>query len=215
MKADLNLIPKKEAIISKQTILIGALVAAFIFLVGGYFLVYIPKAEKDGILKEIKNKQIEIDSYAGLDEQHAQLSNEIAELKKLINAINELKIKNIKITDRIADIGEIIPVEIMLDNISYSNGLMNITGASPDMIQVAQFMVNLRKMDYVLEVSNSSLKYDDQGNSTVDSEDPEDSEDIDDKSGYKFNLSVVYMLDQGEILDPDTEDIQNGEGGGE
>lgn len=213
MKADLNLIPKKEAVISKQTIFIGVLLAAVIFLVVGYFFVYIPEAEKKSILNEMKDKQTEIDSYDGLDEQDAQLTKEITALKKLINAIDELKIKNIKITDRIADIGEIIPVEVMIDSISYSDGFMNITGTAPDMIQVAQFMVNLRKMDYVLNVSSSGLNYV-ENNTTLlgveDEEDNEENEDNEDKSKYKFNLAVVYMPDQREILDPATE-----EGGGE
>ncbi len=206
MKADLNLIPKKEALISKKAIIIGALLTVIIVLVVGYFFVYIPKNEKDSILREIKNKKTEISSYDGLDEKQAELNKEKEELRKLIVAIDELKIKNVKLTNRIADIGKIIPVDVMLNTMSYNNGVMNITGTSPDMINVAQFMVNLRNMDYVLDVSHSTLSFDNQSSYAEDDED-----DIEDKRSYKFNLTVVYMLDQSEEIVPDT--IQEEEGG--
>ena len=206
MKADLNLIPKKEALISKKAIIIGALLTVIIVLVVGYFFVYIPKNEKDSILREIKNKKTEISSYDGLDEKQAELNKEKEELRKLIVAIDELKIKNVKLTNRIADIGKIIPVDVMLNTMSYNNGVMNITGTSPDMINVAQFMVNLRNMDYVLDVSHSTSSFDNQSSYAEDDED-----DIEDKRSYKFNFTVVYMLDQSEEIVPDT--IQEEEGG--
>lgn len=206
MKADLNLIPKKEALISKKAIIIGALLTVIIVLVVGYFFVYIPKNEKDSILREIKNKKTEISSYDGLDEKQAELNKEKEELRKLIVAIDELKIKNVKLTNRIADIGKIIPVDVMLNTISYNNGVMNITGTSPDMINISRFMVNLRNMDYVLDVSHSTSSFDNQSSYAEDDED-----DIEDKRSYKFNLTVVYMLDQSEEIVPDT--IQEEEGG--
>ena len=206
MKADLNLIPKKEALISKKAIIIGALLTVIIVLVVGYFFVYIPKNEKDSILREIKNKKTEISSYDGLDEKQAELNKEKEELRKLIVAIDELKIKNVKLTNRIADIGKIIPVDVMLNTMSYNNGVMNITGTSPDMINVARFMVNLRNMDYVLDVSHSTSSFDNQSSYAEDDED-----DIEDKRSYKFDLTVVYMLDQSEEIVPDT--IQEEEGG--
>jgi Tfp pilus assembly protein PilN len=206
MKADLNLIPKKEALISKKAIIIGALLTVIILLVVGYFFVYIPKNEKDSILREIKNKKTEISSYDGLDEKQAELNKEKEELRKLIVAIDELKIKNVKLTNRIADIGKIIPVDVMLNTMSYNNGVMNITGTSPDMINISRFMVNLRNMDYVLDVSHSTSSFDNQSSYAEDDED-----DIEDKRSYKFNLTVVYMLDQSEEIVPDT--IQEEEGG--
>ena len=206
MKADLNLIPKKEALISKNAIIIGALLTVIIVLVVGYFFVYIPKNEKDSILREIKNKKTEISSYDGLDEKQAELNKEKEELRKLIVAIDELKIKNVKLTNRIADIGKIIPVDVMLNTISYNNGVMNITGTSPDMINISRFMVNLRNMDYVLDVSHSTSSFDNQSSYAEDDED-----DIEDKRSYKFDLTVVYMLDQSEEIVPDT--IQEEEGG--
>ncbi len=206
MKADLNLIPKKEALISKKAIIIGALLTVIIVLVVGYFFVYIPKNEKDSILREIKNKKTEISSYDGLDEKQAELNKEKEELRKLIVAIDELKIKNVKLTNRIADIGKIIPVDVMLNTMSYNNGVMNITGTSPDMIKISQFMVNLRNMDYVLDVSHSTSSFDNQSSYAEDDED-----DIEDKRSYKFDLTVVYMLDQSEEIVPDT--IQEEEGG--
>ncbi|MDI9509416.1 MAG: PilN domain-containing protein [Bacillota bacterium] len=206
MKADLNLIPKKEALISKKAIIIGALLTVIIVLVVGYFFVYIPKNEKDSILREIKNKKTEISSYDGLDEKQAELNKEKEELRKLIVAIDELKIKNVKLTNRIADIGKIIPVDVMLNTMSYNNGVMNITGTSPDMINISRFMVNLRNMDYVLDVSHSTSSFDNQSSYAEDDED-----DIEDKRSYKFNLTVVYMLDQSEEIVPDT--IQEEEGG--
>ena len=206
MKADLNLIPKKEALISKKAIIIGALLTVIIVLVVGYFFVYIPKNEKDSILREIKNKKTEISSYDGLDEKQAELNKEKEELRKLIVAIDELKIKNVKLTNRIADIGKIIPVDVMLNTMSYNNGVMNITGTSPDMINIARFMVNLRNMDYVLDVSHSTSSFDNQSSYAEDDED-----DIEDKRSYKFDLTVVYMLDQSEEIVPDT--IQEEEGG--
>lgn len=206
MKADLNLIPKKEALISKKAIIIGALLTVIIVLVVGYFFVYIPKNEKDSILREIKNKKTEISSYDGLDEKQAELNKEKEELRKLIVAIDELKIKNVKLTNRIADIGKIIPVDVMLNTMSYNNGVMNITGTSPDMINISRFMVNLRNMDYVLDVSHSTSSFDNQSSYAEDDED-----DIEDKRSYKFDLTVVYMLDQSEEIVPDT--IQEEEGG--
>lgn len=206
MKADLNLIPKKEALISKKAIIIGALLTVIILLVVGYFFVYIPKNEKDSILREIKNKKTEISSYDGLDEKQAELNKEKEELRKLIVAIDELKIKNVKLTNRIADIGKIIPVDVMLNTMSYNNGVMNITGTSPDMINISRFMVNLRNMDYVLDVSHSTSSFDNQSSYAEDDED-----DIEDKRSYKFDLTVVYMLDQSEEIVPDT--IQEEEGG--
>ena len=69
------------------------MLTVIIVLVVGYFFVYIPKNEKDSILREIKNKKTEISSYDGLDEKQAELNKEKEELRKLIVAIDELKIK--------------------------------------------------------------------------------------------------------------------------
>jgi len=67
-------------------------------------------------------------------------------------------------------------------------------------------MVNLRNMDYVLDVSHSTSSFDNQSSYAEDDED-----DIEDKRSYKFDLTVVYMLDQSEEIVPDT--IQEEEGG--
>ena len=83
----------------------------------------------------------------------------------------------------------------MLNTMSYNNGVMNITGTSPDMINISRFMVNLRNMDYVLDVSHSTSSFDNQSSYAEDDED-----DIEDKRSYKFNLTVVYMLDQSEEI---------------
>lgn len=192
MKGDMNLLPKKEAGMSLHVLFFRSIISLVVLSVVGYYFVFLPNEEFFMVSKEIKDKQSEMASFAGIGEEYERLSNEITELKRRTLVIEELSNKNVKLTEKIDQIGNGMPVDISLEKISYENEVMKAVGISPDMELIAQFMVNLRKMDRVIGVELSSVGYDEE-NLVSDANNEEDLN-IDTIEQYKFELSIYYTL---------------------
>lgn len=204
MKGDLNLVPKKESIISKKAFIIILLASLISLSAIGYFLVYLPNVENEEITREVRAKQTELEIYNGLEEEYSQLLLEITELNVKSLIMEDLKNRNIEFTKRLDDIGKGIPVDIIIQKISYTDGAMEILGNTPDYEKVAQFMINLKQMPNVTGVVLSGV---DSIESPIQTEDGED-----DSNQYVFDLTVYYKMNES-LLDIDEPNMPIEEGG--
>ena len=204
MKGDLNFLPKKESKVSPRVLFLGSFLVILLLLVVGYFVVYIPNDEKSKAIANLNNKKAQLDSYNGIDEEYEAVLRIKEILIEQISVIEDLGSKNIKLTERITHIGQGIPVNIIIDSISYADGVMDMAGEADDMETISQFMVNLRKMDNVIGVQLSHA---------IQEKEVQSEKDADSKKPikYKFMLTVIYTSNT-------TDDIQDNdqpeEGGG-
>ncbi len=202
MKADLNLLPKKQSNISAKNLVILSVISIIVLGLVGYFFVYIPNEEKNRISKEIEEKQEELAKYEGLDEELAQLNIEIADLKGMLEAVGGITSEYVKMTEKLEAIEEAMPVDIILNKFSYSENIINITGQGPDdkdaYTHIARFMVNLRNIEDVEKVSLSSVNYDEK----------------EEQEGQVFEITINYgekeesleEVPEDEILDEEGEE---------
>lgn len=206
MKGDLNLLQKKESKVSPHVLFLGSVLVISLISVIGYFFVYIPNDERSKAIANLNNKKAQLASYTGINEEYDAVLGKIKILKGQFSVIESLGSMNVKLTERIAHIGQGIPVNIIIDSISYTSGVMDIAGVADDMETISQFMVNLRKMDHVIGVQLSHAIQEEEEQSKEDAE----SNEIVNK--YRFKLTVIYTFFT-------TDDIQDNdqpeEGGGE
>lgn len=194
MKADLNLLPKKKSNISTKSVAIISILGIIVLGLVGYFLVYVPNAEKNRISKEIEEKQEELDKYKGLDEELTQLNAEISELNKIISMVDGISSEYVEMTEKLKNIVDAIPVEVFLKNISYSADTIQMDGEGPDYTDIARFMVNLRNIKDVDKVSLSSVNH-------FQEEDEDDNE----ITKYTFNLTINY----GDIIEEEIDEAED------
>ena len=77
MRADINLLPKKESSISTKNVAIISIISIVVLTLVGYFFVFLPNTEKKAIAREIEKKEEELTQYEGLDEEFIILQTEI------------------------------------------------------------------------------------------------------------------------------------------
>lgn len=181
MKADLNLLPKKQSNISAKNLVILSVISIIVLGLVGYFFVYIPNEEKNRISKEIEEKQEELAKYEGLDEELAQLNIEIAGLKSMLEAVGGITSEYVKMTEKLEAIEEAIPVDIILKNISYTTDTINMSGEGLDYTDIARFMVSLRNIEDVEKVTLSTVNYTE-----------EQEEDNEETIKYQFDITINY-----------------------
>ena len=196
MRADINLLPKKESSISTKNVAIISIISIVVLTLVGYFFVFLPNTEKKAIAREIEKKEEELTQYEGLDEEFIILQTEIKDLKDMLDAVDGITSNYVKITDKLEEIEDAIPVDIVLSSFSYGQELISISGKTPDYKKVAQFMVNLRKMEDVQSVNLHSIIHEEiekKGVKTI---------------RYIFTIDVNYGVWDEEVLEEmENEDI--------
>lgn len=203
MRNDINLIPKRNNIISAQMMFLVLLVSMGSFILMGYYGLYLPLNEKKELNDKIKQSQEELLLYSDVEETYISLLDQINNLNNINTVFELIKSNSLKMTQIFKDFQKNIPKDIVINKISYTNGELLMEGLSPTYKELAQYIVNLRKLDYVLNVGFTSAEYKtpvvDQNNGTVASNGDED-------NMYLFNITVSLKTYIPPTVEPTSQD---------
>lgn len=195
LRDDLNLVPRKESATLNSSIVDIIMIYILTFLCLILFGVIKPNDKKAEIEKQIAEKEQELQQYATVDEEYEELTEKITEIKNNKKIVEQLTDKK-KFGDILKDIQNIIPDDVVIKNLSYSDDSLTISATSSDIIDIAQFMVKLRQLDYVQSVKFSSAS----------NKKSENSSDTSSDKNLSFNITVG-------LIENNTDDNENQEGG--
>ncbi len=183
---DINLIPKSSKNTSRETlfVILGAYLCFTIVVV--FFGYFIPLQQKSSVKHKIAEKEEELKQYADMDDTYIKLTDTISEMENKVTYFEALK-NSLKMSKVFNDLEENIPREINISNMSLAEGILTIAGVSPSYKEVAQYMVKIRGVDYVKDVTFSSAVLED---------DEEDSN----KKLYDFNIYVNLDMPKIELV---------------
>lgn len=205
MRGDINLLPKKKT--GEITRLATGFVVSIFVILGivAVVFVYMPNMERRRISKEIEHKKSELAEQTASREKYNQLLEELKILRRKNFIFTNIKDRNLAFSGVLEDFEAATPTSIVLEDLTYINGLLYIEGKTPSALELSQYMVNLRKLDNVIYVSLTSMELE-----------TERSEGDTTPELYDFELSVVFYEDINEEAEEDIEeeageDIENQE----
>lgn len=195
MRGDINLLPKKRSgDITKLAS--GFIVTIFILLaVVALVFVYMPNMEKRKVKKDIEYKESQIAEITATRDEYNRLLEELKLLREKNTIFNNIKERNLAFSGILEGFEPITPTSIVLEELTYAAGFLNIKGTTPSALELSQYMVNLRKLDNVIIVSLTSMELE-----------TERSEEDTTPELYDFELSVVFYEDINEEAEEDIEE---------
>lgn len=150
---DINLVPKARKKASGQGMFLTAAVSIFCLVAVLFFGVYKPMKEKNDLKEQIREQEEELASYADVQARHTSLLAEIEAAEQTDKIMQILTDSNLKMTEILDDLEESVPKNITIESISLAEGLITIKGIAPTYQSMAEYVVNLRKMKNVLNVT--------------------------------------------------------------
>lgn len=160
MRNDINLIPKRNSIISAKMMFMVLVISMSGLILMGYFGLFLPLNEKRELKSTIKENEEELLLYSNVDATYAATLEQVENLVGLKTVFEALKNDNLKMTQTIKDLQENIPKNIIVNKIDYKDGELLMEGLSPTNKEIAQYIVKLRQLDYVLKVDFTSAEVD-------------------------------------------------------
>jgi len=203
---DINLIPKVKKKASGEAVFITVSLCFCCTVLLGFFGFYMPMQQKLTLEKQIFAQEKELQSYGNSLETYTTLLNRVDEVSQTDLMLNTLKSSALKMTKFMNDIEKNIPQSIVVKRMSLMNGLLEIEGSSPSYQDVAQYIVNIRNIENVLDVTfMSATKDETMENVTMDTISEEGSSNV--KSDYTKNIkgqvhnfSLNVVLDELDVM---------------
>ncbi len=158
---DINLIPKSSKSESKKTILTMAVMYLCFALVVVFLGYFVPLQQRSSIKSKIAQKEEDLKKYANMNETYNNVSDTISELQDQIIYFEALK-NSLKMSKIFDGLEENIPSNVYISDMSMAEGILTLTGVSPSYKEVARYMVKLRGLEYVNDVSFSNAVLEDE-----------------------------------------------------
>jgi len=128
------------------------LAVVFAFALFSYVGVFIPLKQKRQLNLMVSNFSQASSEYKSLEDKYAQLSMEVEELKQKASGITSL-LYGQKWSRVFELIEQAIPQGITLGSLTYDGDAVVLEGFAPNDIEIARFMVMLKKTGLFSEVS--------------------------------------------------------------
>ncbi len=176
---DINLIPKNSKNASKETMFIFTVAYLCLAVIIVFFGYFIPLHQRNQIKSKIAQKEEKLQQYADIKETYINLTDTLREMQNKVTYFEALK-NSLKMSQVFDDLEANIPRNINIVNLSLAEGTLTINGVSPSYEEAAQYMVKLRKLDYVNDVSFTNAVLED---------DEENSEEL-----YDFSIDVYLNM---------------------
>lgn len=205
MKGDINLLPIKKNVITKELLTLIIVISALIIVCVGYFFVFIPNSQKASVLRDIDDKENELKFYQDIEMEYSRLITEQVELQELLASMDVVGNAEVLLSDILYNIDAAVPVGVMLSDMEYKEGVMVFLGRTRGMVRISQFLVKLRQMENVSQVNLQSISYvsPDELHSSKEQDmaDPDDkpeekSHEFEELPYYDFEISILYDFNQ-------------------
>jgi Tfp pilus assembly protein PilN len=158
---DINLIPKNDKKKSGSTTPMLITIGICSLLCFGLFGYYLPISEQWRLKSQIKEQEKQITEYVKTDEQFRKLTKQVCDETEKVAMLAALKSNSFKMSKIMDDIQTNIPKNINVNAITYQDGLLTIEAYSPTYKEIAQFIVNARKIENVQNIKFTSASKED------------------------------------------------------
>lgn len=190
MVYDINLIPKTRINASQKARFVVISVVLLFAVLLGILGLYLPTRTKLKLIDQIKKQEKELMAYSTVNEEFTTLTATMDDLKRMEGILKQLKDNNLIMTELLADLETCIPNDITIKTLAFDEGMLTLDGSSPDYEKIAQYIVNIRKLNRVINVTFLSA--------ATDQELTE--EGTMDDSKILFNFTLYVKLDAIDIL---------------
>lgn len=157
---DINLIPKTKKKTSDESILVTTILILCLFILMGYYGVFVPLQNKYMIDKQIKAKEFELRAYSETLATYNTLLEQTSSLRETDMLLDSIKNDGLVMTELLNNIENSIPDKISFKRLNLTDNLLTVEATAPSYREVAQFIVKLRKFDQVENVIFMNAKSD-------------------------------------------------------
>lgn len=157
---ELNLIPynirqkKEKELRLRNNTAIGIIALCILFL-----CVYIPKLSLAKLYGKANELQQQVNANSKVLEDNKKLTSEINDINTYINNIDSITKKRILASERIRDLQQYTPKEVVVKSITYTKNSININGTSSVYNPIAEFAANLQNSKKMSKVNIVSITY--------------------------------------------------------
>lgn len=163
---ELNLIPysikkkRRNKLIYIQYISLGIVILCILF-----FGVYFPMGKLSKLKTEVASLKKQAYSSQGIIEEGQNFRNQINNLDKFINKVNELTTNKVIVSDKIRGLQAFIPQDIIFNNLNYSGNIVSINGEALKYNSISEFAANLQMSQNYSGARISNINYNKMNNS--------------------------------------------------
>lgn len=150
---DINLIPRAKKKASNESVLLMTILGICLISVTLYFGVYIPINEKTSLEKQISVQEKELENFKKLEDTYLELLDQKVSIYATIATLDFIQDNKFEMTKIINYLEKEMPKAITLDKITLSGSVLNVEGTANSYREIAQFIIKLRKMDNVTNVT--------------------------------------------------------------
>lgn len=147
MVYDINLMPTarrgETSRIGFRMVLLGIAVAAVLVVCFGIY----PMQTKIRLLNKLQEQEQELLTYASVETDYIEASAEVSELTGTVQLLKDLHDNKKDINPILDQVEASMPKLVVIKTITIENGLVTIDGSSSNYKEIAQFIVNLRKVE--------------------------------------------------------------------
>jgi len=131
-----------------------------------YIALIVPLSEKKRLtLEAVKFTQLNLE-YESAEKEHGSLSRQIEELREKADNLNRIATA-IEWSEVFSFIERVIPREAALSSLSYREGILTIQGWAENDIEVARFILGLKRSGMFTEVKLKRIDRDGSGESFI------------------------------------------------
>ncbi len=175
---DINLVPKNKKNASGKINFLMLLIGLFGLVILAVFFFLFPLQQKLSLMKQIQDKEDELAAYSEVQTEYNTLVSEANKQNQILASLDLLKDSRVKMTTLMDDIEGCMPKNVIVKSIALEDGLITIIGSASTYKEMAQFMVNLRKMNGVIAVTFTNATAEEDANET--------------ESNHSYSLDQLY-----------------------
>jgi Tfp pilus assembly protein PilN len=121
---------------------------------------YLPLQERNILSAQVREKEEELQAYSNTQEIYGTLMEQMTALSQTDLILDSIESNNLQMSNIMDNIESNIPEDIMINEMSLESGMITLEGTSLSFTEIASFIVKLRNMESVLEVSFLSAEED-------------------------------------------------------
>jgi Tfp pilus assembly protein PilN len=163
---DINLVPKNKKNATGRSNFLIILIGLFTVVVLAVFFFLFPLQQKLSLMNQIRDRENELEAYSEVQTEYSTLVSEADQLNQILTTLASLKGSRVKMTTLMDDIEGCMPKNITMKSIKLEDGLLTIIGSASTYREISQFIVNLRKMEDVQDVTFTNATVEDDRNGT-------------------------------------------------
>lgn len=150
---DINLVPKNKKNASGKSNFLIVLIGLFTVIILAVFFFLFPLQQKLSLIKQINALENELTAYSEVQTEYSSLVREEDHYNQVLTALDSLKGSRRKVTTLLDEIEGGMPKNAVMKSLNLEDGILTIVSSATSYREMAQFIVKLRSLEGVLDVT--------------------------------------------------------------